>query len=603
MFKSVVSLLLSLSFATFASGQQAEQGKEQTLPNPSIQTGRGFVSPSELNVRLDPDVRTFVVMAAVNIAGFDTEPGGLALTPARAELRKDLASLDPAIKQKLAAFYQSHRRPEFDEVIDAGRYSALSLLMTQPPAFTITDSVAASAPPDLKPLIDFVPLVREFYLKGGLRELAPKYLGIGTEYATAYRRPVGELIYQALNYFHTVPDTIINMRPFLVRPDTATSKKSKPKPKAIERSRTRQVFIIPDPLAGVDTSFVRGDLLNQKDDILVRRTGDDYIILIGPSRTPNMDGIRQAMIRFVIDPLVERHLKTSLEYKDQISALVGKIPTAQKEYEASVYLVVRESLAQASEARMRRILASENKASYTEEDAVFDLAQAYLRGAALVFHFYESLQGLEQVGINIEDFFDEMMKGIKFDREATRPRDFEPVVARVTASRAAAGPKSSSNATSAAEPGASTVAAKILLSDDLIRNRRFEEARPVLEEVLVSDPGNARALYGLAQIISQTPSRAEADPKADEDDKIQAQYDRLKKALEMFDKVIEHANGDSERWLVQWSHVLKGRILDFQEFRSDAVAEYSKALAMGDNISNGAYKEALEGKDHPYGQR
>jgi len=56
-----------------------------------------------------------------------------------------------------------------------------------------------------------------------------------------------------------------------------------------------------------------------------------------------------------------------------------------------VYLVIRESLAQATEARLRRINAISTRGTYSEDDAVFDLAQAYLRGAVLSFHFYESL--------------------------------------------------------------------------------------------------------------------------------------------------------------------------------------------------------------------
>jgi hypothetical protein len=43
-------------------------------------------------------------------------------------------------------------------------------------------------------------------------------------------------------------------------------------------------------------------------------------------------------------------------------------------------------------------------------------------------------------------------------------------------------------------------------------------------------------------------------------------------------------------------------IYDFQEFREDAVAEYEKAIALGE-VSNGAYKEALEGKQRPFGQK
>jgi len=146
------------------------------------------------------------------------------------------------------------------------------------------------------------------------------------------------------------------------------------------------------------------------------------------------------------------------------------------------------------------------------------------------------------------------------------------------------------------------VSDKIMRSDDLVRHRRFADARPLLEEVLRVHPNNARALYGMAQVVNQAPSAVEVDPKADDNDKIQAQHDRLESAIKLYRKAIENASADREKWLVEWSHVFIGRILDFQEFRADAVAEYEKAIALGD-CPNGAYKEALEGKDHPYGQK
>ena len=587
MFKSVFSSLLVLSLITMAGARQSVGQK------PVVKSEEGFVLPSELNVRITPDVRTFVVMAALNVAGFDHETGGQELSPARAELRRDLANLDPAIKGRLAAFYKSHRRQDVEEAADAGRYAALSLLMNQPPDFSISNRAQRDIPADLLPLVEFIPLVREFYLKGGLRELTPKYLAVGEDYATKYRQPVGKVIFQTLDYFRIVPETIINMRPFVVS-SSREGRNKKEKAQSIERTRTRQVFIINDPLSAIDTSFLRGDILNQKEDLLVRRVGDDYNVIIGPSVLPNLNGIRQTMIRFIIDPLVERHLKESLNYKDEMVKLIGTIPSASKEYKASVYLVIRESLAQAAEARMRRIEAGP-RGAYGEEDAVFDLAEAYQNGAALVFHFYEALAGLEQVGISIEDFFDEMVATTKFEKEAERPKSFEPVVVRVAAARREAASKPARALNPLAE--------KILLSDDLIRQRRFGDARPILEEILVADPKNARALYGLAQVINLSPVAVEQDPKADEDDKIQAQYDRLNQALKLYDRAIESASLQSEKWLIQWSHVLKGRILDFQEFRGDAIAEYEKAITMGDGIPNGAYKEALEGKERPYTQK
>ncbi|HEY3138845.1 MAG TPA: tetratricopeptide repeat protein [Blastocatellia bacterium] len=599
MLRVSLASVIAVCLVVLAAAEQNSPDPKQNV-KPKAQPRAGFITPSEANVWIAPDVRTFVVMAAVNAAGFDYETGGQPLSPARAELRKDLSKLDPAVKEKLAAFYKAHRRQNVDEAADAVRYAALSLMMTPPPAFTVYQSSDRAVPDDLQPLLDFVPLVREFYLKSGIRELVPKYMSVGDAYASAYRKAIGELIYEVLEYFHTEPQTVIHMRPLVITTGEAEARIRKST--VVERSRTRQVFVIPDPLAALNTSIVRGDLLNQKEDLLSRRIGDDYIVIVGPSRTVTTESARQAMIRFVIDPLVERHLKASLEYKDQILKLVAAVPTASKQYSTSVYLIIRESLAQATEARMRRLQAIATRGAYSEDDAVFDLAQAYLRGAVLSFHFYESLAGLEKVGISLEDFFDQMVATAKFDREGRRAREFEPVVARVSASRA----KSSNNSSSggaAAEAVMGAMAAKILASDDLIRQKRYADARPILEEVLAVEPNNARALYGMAQVLTQTASPVERDPKADENDKIQAQHDRLEHAIKLYRKAIENASKDSERWLIQWSHVFLGRIFDFQEFRADALAEYTKAVEMGPDIPNGAYKEALEGKQRPFGQK
>ena len=598
MLKATLISVVAVCVAVSTYAQQTPQTRKAEQPQP--QSGPGFIVPSEVNVRIAPDVRTFVVMAALNAAGFDFETGGQPLSPARAALRKDLVGLDPKVREKLASFYQSHRRQGVDETSDAARYAALSVMMTEPPGFTVYQSSDRPIPDDLLPLLEFIPLLREFYIKGGIRELTPKYISVGEGYAAIYRTPIGNTIYDVLDYFHTKPETVINMRPLVVT--TGETEGKRQKETVINRSRTRQVFVIPDPLAPLDTSIVRGDILNQKDDLLARKIGDDYIVIVGPSRAVNIDSVRQALIRFVIDPMVERHLKASLEFKDQITQLVGSVPTAAKQYTNSVYLVIRESLAQATEARMRRINAIAKRGSYSEDDAVFDLAQAYLRGAVLSFHFYDSLAGLEKVGIGMEDFFDHMVGNTKFEREAVRARDFEPVVARVSARRSKP-TRTSSNEGAAAEAAMGSMAAKILKSDDLIRERRFKEAQLILDEVLKVEPNNARALYGLAQVVAQTPTAIELDPKADENDKIQVQHDRLEQAIKLYKRVIENASKDSERWLIQWSYVFLGRIYDFQEFREDAIAQYDKAIAIGDNIPNGAYKEALEGKQRPFGQR
>ena len=611
--KLVIATLLLAGLCLPAAAQQSKpeakpeskpEAKPETAQAPPRRSSRGFISPSEVNVYIEGDVRVFVAMAAVNAAGFDYETGGQPLSPARVELRKDLASLEPKVKEEMAAFYKSHRRAGIDEGADGLRYGALALLMTQPPLFSINVK-EETIPDDLRPLLAFThssspsspSLIGQIYVKAGLKQLAQKYLGVAEQYAALYRRPVGETIFDTLDYFHTNAETIINMKPLVISTGEPGAKAAGPKQRIVQRSRTRQVFIIVDPLAPIGAATVRDDLLNQKDDLFSRRIGDDYLVILGPSRTQNIEAIRRALIRFVIDPLVERHLKASLEYKDQILKLTGQIATAQRPFPSSVYLVIRESLAQAAEARMKRIQAGPAGVGYNDDDATYDLAQAYMRGASLAFHFYDSLIGLEKVGISIEDFFDQMLATTNFDRESGRAKQFEPIVAKVAGARASP-PK-----TGEAAPSAEAASLRrIIQSDDLIRQRRFADARLLLAEILAAEPRNARALYGMAQVVNQTPSAAEADPKAEENDKIQAQHERLEKAIKLYLSAIDAGSAESERWMIQWSYVFIGRILDFQEFRADAIAAYEKAISLGD-IQGGAYKEAVDGKQKPFGQK
>ena len=606
MMKKYIAAILLTAFALTPIQAQQPQTKTENKAQENKaqpeqtrrQTEGNFIVPGDVNVRIESDVRMFVVMAAVNVAGFDYEPGKQQLTPARALLRKDLqGKVDPQIKEKLSAYYKSHRRAGIDEGVDASRYAALSLLMTPPPSFSVYEHENNKVPEDLRPLLTFIPLVQEFYIKSNVKELTKKYLEVSEAYASAYRRPIGEMIYYILAYFHLRPETIVNMKPLIVSSGEPGSKVKKET--VVARTRSRQVYIIPDPLSAAGSSFARDDFLNQKDDLLARRVGDDYLVSIGPYS--NIDAVRNTLIRFVLDPLIERKLKTTIEYKDPLLKLVKAVPTASREYQGSVYQIIRESLARAAEARLRRIQSIETRGSYSEDEAVYDLAQAYLRGAVLALHFYESLGALEKVGIGIEDFYDQMLATIKFEKEEKRATDFEPIIARVSLARKKAG--EAGNTGAVGDPFAGTLTKKILDSDDLIRQKRFADARVMLEEVLAAEPKNARALYGMARIFSQSQSTVEADPAADENDKIQAQHQRFKIAIDFYRKVVENASLDTEKWMIQWSHVLMGRILDFQEFRQDAINEYEKAIALGEKVPNGAYKEAVEGKQKPFGQK
>ena len=162
MAKILLAALLGVTLVPYVQAGQA--GSSKQAPRPKIQEGSdGFVSPSEFNVYIEPDPRTLIVMAAVSVVSSDHQVDA-SRSPARAQIKKDLANMDPDLKGRLAAFFQSKRRAGVDESGDALRYEALSLLMTPPPLFSIHPELS-TLPEDLQPLVGFVPLLQEFYQK------------------------------------------------------------------------------------------------------------------------------------------------------------------------------------------------------------------------------------------------------------------------------------------------------------------------------------------------------------------------------------------------------------------------------------------------------
>src|SRR5689334_18474936 len=64
----------------------------QTQPAPDL---------TEYGVRIEPDQRLIVTMAALDAAGFDPTPPGKQISPFRAIVRKDNSALDPALRERI----------------------------------------------------------------------------------------------------------------------------------------------------------------------------------------------------------------------------------------------------------------------------------------------------------------------------------------------------------------------------------------------------------------------------------------------------------------------------------------------------------------------
>src|SRR5882672_2782123 len=192
---------------------------------------RPNLSLADVNTDIGVDRRLIVMMAALNIAGYDYESGNRQLSALRRQIREDLKGVDPDLVQRLRAYFQKHRKGEND-VTAVAPYLSLALSLTEPPAFTI-DAPAERLPNEVREIADFALLLEEFYRATGFSKLMPKYVAAYVNVAQNYGAPAGLALGTALAYLHT--------EPILELPPLYTSRKtSGPSPKADDKKSDKK---------------------------------------------------------------------------------------------------------------------------------------------------------------------------------------------------------------------------------------------------------------------------------------------------------------------------------------------------------------------------
>jgi hypothetical protein len=600
--KAVLIILMALLCANVVSPQTIQQKPAQPAPSPQAPAQPrppASFELSEYGVDFQADPRLIIVMAAIETAGFDPVPAGRAPSAFRAKLRKDLFNVDSDLRRRMQTFYERNKLPAPATSADqAARYVSLALALGPPPALEAPPR-SEDLPSGLLEVLDFAPLVQEFYRRSDIDEQLVNYVRAYQAEGDRLRKPTTALIKALLNYLHTRPITASFERTEVKNPD----KKSKEKKRYEFRDKQRRFLILPD-------------LMAPRGAINFRIIGDDYYAIVPEGTDPVNSELGRAYLQYVIDALVLRFNKDIAQRREQIKQLLTEREKAGGQASPDVFLTVSRSLVAAADARFDEMLrrnalgndlharaqAAKTEAERAaiaktlqagvkaiEDETIAQLADEYEKGAVLSFFFADQLKGIESAGFDLANFFPDMIASFDPARESRRPAEYAEAKQRATAAREARlAARKAADATelTPSSPRGAALVRDLASIEDTLRSKDYNEAEARLRELLKEYPGEPRIFFALGQ----TASLAAMDA-TDE----QVQMERLNRALGHYRMAIAAASPEDDKAILSRSHESMGRINAFLENNAEAVKAFDEAIKIGD-VRGGAYREALEGK-------
>jgi hypothetical protein len=575
------------------AAQGARPQASQTQPRPAS------FDLSEYGVRIEPEPRLIVMMAALDAAGFDPTPAGQEPSPFRAQVRRDQVSLDPELRQRLANFYRTNLLSgNATPAEQAARYVSLAYAMGPVPGLDIP-ARSIDLPSGLLEVLDFAPLVREFYTKSGIAERMPSYLRLYQAEADRLRAPTAEMVRYSLSYLHTRPITTTIER-IPVKSQSASNKKNEP-PRYTMRERERRFFIVPDLLAAPGT-------------INFRVIGDDYYAVAPLDTNPASSELRRAYLQYVADPLVARYNREIAARRDVIKQLLEGLAKNGKTVSPDVFYATGRSLVAAADARLseatrlevvrretqarlagtkdaaaRDAILKEAQAARAAiaDETIEQLAEDYERGAVLDFYFADQLRDVAESGFDITSSLADMIASFDVTKEGRRLEETREARERAQAARKARRAQAvANNVGEAGDAQRRALVQKLIEVQDMLRLRNYEGAEARLRTLLQEYPGEPRVFYALGEAALQ-------QARETTDDNLQVQ--RLNRALSHYRMAIEAPTSGSDPAVLSRSHAAIGRILAFMDQPAAAMKEFDEAIKIG-RVQGGAYDEAIAAK-------
>ena len=555
---------------------------------------------SDYGVTFKIEPRLIIMMAALEAAGFDPTPEGAEPSVFRAQVRKDLSELDPDLRSRLRAFYERNKLPAPASAADqAARYVSLAFALGPPPSLE-APARSEELPGSLLEVLDFAPLVKEFYRRSGIDEKLVGYTRAYQAEGERLRNPASEMVRAVLSYLHTRPITV-SVERILVK----TPGKKKGPVSYTTREHERHFLIVPD-------------LLGAPGAINFRVIGDEYYAVLPEGSDPASSELRRGYLQYVTDPLLVRFNRAIADRRDQIKQLLAEREKAGVTVTPDAFVAVARSLVAAAETRFEEVrkletLSRETRArlgvakdevarqaiskdfqaatAAIQDESLSRLSEEYERGAVLAFFFAEQLKGIESSGFDVANFLVDMISSFDPVKETRRLAENAPARERALAARqarlSARKPDAEPLVYSEAETArAADLVKKLAEIEQTLRLKDYENAERRLKDLLRDYSREPRIFFALAQ----TASFAAADAT---DEEVQA--NRLNRALGNYRLALEAASPETDRALISRAHEAMGRIHAFLENTTEASKEFEEAIRIGD-VPGGAYKEAMEGK-------
>jgi len=571
-------------------------------------SGQGVPAGFDLanyGVRIEPDKRLIVVLSALematakNAAGVDERLVNTPLTEKGSKFREQLvadnAALPEDLRRRISTFIAQYkkRNPNATDAQIAAPFVSMAYTLTAVPE--LGDPVITSdLPGSLLDVLDFAPLVREFYRKSSIGLKLDGYVkDYRTESDAILRVSAREMVRDLLDYLHTRPRLTITERTVV----ETKKDKSKDTLKKIEnREVERRFHLVPEKLVA-------------KGDVNFLNIRDDYYVIVQPDADLSFSDARRAFLRFVIDPLVLANSSEVAAMRTWAKPLLDETRKTNSSISPDVFLAINRSLVAAVDVRQNefvqlriatersRELIDKQKTKEGKErvsgdlrkfsealsdEAMLRLHEDYEKGAVLSFYFAEQLKGIEDSGFDIAGSLREMIAAFDPAKETARLTTTGEARKRAVAARELRKKNPEVRTVAVENP----VTTRLLEIQKTIESKDLVRANADLKKLLVEYPSEPRIYYNIGRVASLT-------LEGINDETFQAQ--KLLEAKTAYSNVISTATPATDRALLSLTYVALARIFEFQNQADYALKLYDKAIEIGP-VKDSGFQSAMNAK-------